>query len=162
MKHKNTPRWACLMCSRGRTGWGRWQTHRTCPSGHVLRVRGEGQDEGGNPWGCRHGGRRVVMRCGCFTECGGEKRGAGIPANALWRVSMLLGWGCGRVVVSSSTCCDMVGLWKGGGCVVVVVFDASRVGLLTDPESCQCVMMCRHSLLNLLFRCGLVSSKTIK
>ena len=55
-----------------------------------------------------------------------------------------------------------VGLWKGGGCVVVVVFDASRVGLLTDPESCQCVMMCRHSLLNLLFRCGLVSSKTIK
>ena len=63
-------------------------------------------------------------------------------------------------MVSSSMCRDVVGLSKGGGCVVVVVFDVSPVGLLTDPESC--VMMRRHSLLNLSFRCGLVSSKTIK
>jgi hypothetical protein len=42
------PRQACLMCSRRRTGWGRWRTRRTRPSGHVLRVRGEGQDEGGS------------------------------------------------------------------------------------------------------------------
>jgi hypothetical protein len=43
-------------------------------------------------------------------------RGAGIPADVLRRVGMLLGWGCGRVVVSSSTCRDVVGLSK----VVVV------------------------------------------
>jgi hypothetical protein len=51
--------------------------------------------------------------------------GAGIPADTLRHIGMLLGWGCGRVVVSSSKCRDVVGLSKGGRCVVVVVFDVS-------------------------------------
>jgi hypothetical protein len=42
----------------------------------------------------------------------GGWRGAGIPADALRRVGMLLGWGGGRVVVSSLTCRDVVGLSK--------------------------------------------------
>jgi hypothetical protein len=54
------------------------------------------------------------------------------------------------VVVSSSTCRDVVGLSKGGGRVVVVVFDAS-LGLLTDPESCQHIMTRRHLSLTCRF-----------
>jgi hypothetical protein len=45
---KNMPSWAYFSCSRGRTGWGRWQTPRTRPSEHVLQLQGEGQDEGGS------------------------------------------------------------------------------------------------------------------
>jgi hypothetical protein len=130
--------WACFMCSRGRTRWGRWRTRKTRLDGLVLRVQGGGQGEGGSDTRRRimtrqHVAVVSVRSSSWWATCHAEVwvfggwRGAGIPADALRHVGMLLGWGCGRVVVLSSTCRDVVGLSKGGGRVVVVVFDASRL-----------------------------------
>jgi hypothetical protein len=52
---------------------------------------------------CEVGGRRVVMRCGCLVDGGGQ----GYPPTHRYGVVV--------VVFNAS---DVVGLWKGGGVVV--------------------------------------------